>query len=79
MTDDNSTRGLIVTRTPLRLSFAGGGTDLPAFYEREEGAVLSSAIDKYIYVTVKRHGGVFDETIRGKTDQFVYRFRKPMA
>ncbi|HSJ27010.1 MAG TPA: hypothetical protein VLB67_02300 [Acidimicrobiia bacterium] len=56
--------GIIVTRTPLRLSLAGGGTDLPAFYEFEDGAVISSAIDKYIYVTVKRHGSFFDEPIR---------------
>jgi D-glycero-alpha-D-manno-heptose-7-phosphate kinase len=56
--------GLIVTRTPLRVSFAGGGTDLAAFYEREYGAVLSTAINKYIYVTVKRHGEVFNEPIR---------------
>jgi len=57
--------GIIVTRTPLRLSLAGGGTDLPDFYQREPGAVLSTAIDKYIYVTVKRHGeGMFDESIR---------------
>lgn len=57
--------GLVVTRTPLRLSFAGGGTDLPDFYEHDEGAVLSTAIDKYLYVTVKRHGqGMFDESIR---------------
>lgn len=56
--------GIIVTRTPLRLSLAGGGTDLRAFYELEDGAVISSAIDKYIYVTVKRHGSFFDEPIR---------------
>jgi D-glycero-alpha-D-manno-heptose-7-phosphate kinase len=56
--------GLVVTQTPLRISFAGGGSDLPAFYEREGGAVLSTAIDKYVYVTVKRHGPVFDESIR---------------
>ena len=55
---------LVITRTPLRVSFAGGGTDLAAFYEREHGAVLSTAIDKYIYVTVKRHGNVFNERIR---------------
>lgn len=55
---------LIVTRTPMRVSFAGGGTDLPAFYERDYGAVLSSAIDKYIFVTVKRHSEVFDEPVR---------------
>lgn len=56
---------LVVTRTPLRLSFAGGGTDLASYYARGEGAVISTAIDKYIYVTVKRHGvGMFDEAIR---------------
>ena len=57
-------RGMIVTRTPLRISFAGGGTDLADFYEREYGAVLSTAIDKYIYVTVKRHSELFYEPIR---------------
>ena len=56
--------GVIVTRTPLRVSFAGGGTDLAAFYELGHGAVLSTAIDKYIWVTVKRHGDVFDERVR---------------
>src|SRR5919106_2556604 len=54
----------IMTRTPLRVSFAGGGTDLADFYEREFGAVFSTAINKYIYVTVKRHGNVFNESIR---------------
>jgi D-glycero-alpha-D-manno-heptose-7-phosphate kinase len=55
---------MIVTRTPLRVSFAGGGTDLPAFFEREMGAVLSTAIDRYVYVTVKRHSELFFEPIR---------------
>jgi D-glycero-alpha-D-manno-heptose-7-phosphate kinase len=55
---------LVVTRTPLRVSFAGGGTDLSTFYEREYGAVLSTAINQYIYVTVKQHGEVFNERIR---------------
>ncbi|MGH7233312.1 MAG: GHMP kinase [Nitrospiraceae bacterium] len=59
-----STPTMVVTRTPLRVSFAGGGTDLAAFYEREYGAVLSTAIDKYIYVTVKKHGEIFNERIR---------------
>src|SRR5919106_329881 len=54
----------IMTRTPLRVSFAGGGTDLADFYERESGAVFSTAINQYIYVTVKRHGSVFNESIR---------------
>lgn len=57
-------RGFVMTRTPLRVSFAGGGTDLAEFYEREPGAVLSTAINQYIYVTVKRHGSVFNESIR---------------
>src|SRR3954452_14235542 len=57
-------RGMIVTRTPLRISFAGGGTDLAEFYEQDFGAVFSTAIDKYIYVSVKRHGEVFDERVR---------------
>jgi D-glycero-alpha-D-manno-heptose-7-phosphate kinase len=55
---------LIVTRTPLRVSFAGGGTDLAEFYERDYGAVLSTAIANYIYVTVKPHSPLFDEAVR---------------
>lgn len=52
---------MIITRTPLRISFAGGGTDLPAFYRQEAGAVVSTAINKYIYITVNRK---FDHKIR---------------
>jgi D-glycero-alpha-D-manno-heptose-7-phosphate kinase len=55
---------MIVTRTPLRVSFAGGGTDLPEFFERAGGAVLSTAIKRYVYVTVKRHSELFFEPIR---------------
>jgi D-glycero-alpha-D-manno-heptose-7-phosphate kinase len=63
-TVDYSPAGVILTRTPLRISFAGGGTDLPDFYGREYGAVFSCAIDKYVYVTVKRHSTLFQEPIR---------------
>src|SRR6266540_1389248 len=59
-----STPEFVLTRTPLRVSFAGGGTDLAAFYESQYGAVVSTAINKYIYVTVKRHGAIFNEPIR---------------
>jgi D-glycero-alpha-D-manno-heptose-7-phosphate kinase len=52
---------MIITRTPLRISFAGGGSDLPAYYEQEQGAVVSTAIDKYIYITVNPK---FDHMIR---------------
>jgi D-glycero-alpha-D-manno-heptose-7-phosphate kinase len=64
MASSSSGRSVIVTRTPLRVSFAGGGTDLPDVYERDHGAVLSTAIDKYIYVTVKRHSPIFKEAVR---------------
>ena len=52
---------MIVSRTPFRVSFAGGGSDLRAYYARRPGAVVSAAIDKYMYVTVNRR---FDPTIR---------------
>jgi D-glycero-alpha-D-manno-heptose-7-phosphate kinase len=52
---------MIISRTPLRISFVGGGTDLPAFYSQEPGAVLSTAINKYIYITVNPK---FDDKIR---------------
>lgn len=45
---------MIITRTPLRISFFGGGTDLPAFYLEHGGAVLSTTIDKYQYITCRR-------------------------
>ncbi len=52
---------MIITRTPFRVSFAGGGTDLGDFYRQETGAVVSTAINKYMYVTVNKR---FDNTIR---------------
>ena len=52
---------MIVSKTPLRMSFVGGGTDLPAFYLEEVGAVLSTSIDKYMYIAVNRK---FDGRIR---------------
>lgn len=52
---------MIITQTPLRISFAGGGTDFRDYYIRSGGAVLSTAIDKYIYVIVKER---FDQNIR---------------
>lgn len=46
---------MIVTRTPLRVSFVGGGTDLPSFYRRQCGAVLTMAVDKYFYLSMHRY------------------------
>jgi D-glycero-alpha-D-manno-heptose-7-phosphate kinase len=51
---------MIITRTPFRISFAGGGSDLEAYYAHEPGAVLSAAIDKYMYISaMERFGGTF--------------------
>ena len=52
---------MIISQTPYRVSFAGGGTDLPAYYRHEFGAVLSITIDHHIYVTLHRR---FESTIR---------------
>lgn len=52
---------MIIVQTPLRISLFGGGTDFPSFYLEESGCVLSSAIDKYIFVTIKNR---FDEKLR---------------
>ena len=56
---------MIISKTPLRISFAGGGTDLPSFYKKNDyGAVFSSSINKYIYVSVKNHCELYNEKIR---------------
>lgn len=55
---------LVISKAPLRISFAGGGTDLEEYYRTDYGAVLSTTIDKFVYVTVKRHGELFKENYR---------------
>jgi D-glycero-alpha-D-manno-heptose-7-phosphate kinase len=52
---------MIIVQTPLRVSFFGGGTDFPSYYRQEGGCVLSTAIDKYIFVTIKER---FDRKLR---------------
>jgi D-glycero-alpha-D-manno-heptose-7-phosphate kinase len=52
---------MIITRTPLRISFAGGGTDFEDYYKTGYGAVVSAAVTKYVYITVNRR---FDDTLR---------------
>ncbi len=47
---------MLITRAPVRISFAGGGTDLPAYYQRHGGAVVSTTIDKYFYVFLNVSG-----------------------
>jgi D-glycero-alpha-D-manno-heptose-7-phosphate kinase len=57
---------MIIARTPLRISFAGGGSDLPTFFVKEAGAVVSTTINRYIYITVNPK---FDRRIRASYSQ----------
>ena len=43
---------MIITRSPLRISLGGGGTDLPSYYREHSGFVIAAAIDKYVYITL---------------------------
>lgn len=52
---------MVISRTPLRMSFAGGGSDFKEYYQKRYGCVVSTAINKYIYVAVNRK---FDDLIR---------------
>ena len=52
---------MIISKTPMRMSFVGGGSDLPVFYRKFGGAVVSTAIDKFVYVSVNKK---FDDRIR---------------
>lgn len=55
---------MILTRTPFRIPLGGGGTDLPAFYEKHGGFLLSVAIDKYMYIAINRP--IVDSLVRIK-------------
>ena len=56
---------MIVSKTPLRISFVGGGTDIGSFYKKNNyGLVASTSIDKYIYISVKKLNPVFNERFR---------------
>lgn len=52
---------MIITRSPLRISLGGGGTDLPSYYREHEGFLIAAAIDKYVYITL--HETFIDEMI----------------
>lgn len=54
----------IVTRTPHRVSFLGGGSDIKSFYKTNKGLTLTTSIKNYVYVGVKRHSKFFDEKYR---------------
>ena len=50
---------MIISKTPFRMSFFGGGTDYPAYYRNYGGAVLSTSIDKYCYLTCRYLATIF--------------------
>lgn len=51
---------MIITKTPFRMSFFGGGTDMPSFFRENGGSVLSTTFDKYCYVNVRHLPRFFD-------------------
>ena len=56
--------GIIITKTPLRISFMGGGTDLPEYFNKYGGIVIGAAINKYMYVTINSLERIFEKKIR---------------
>jgi len=59
-----SKKFFVITKTPLRISFFGGGTDFEDFYKLDYGRVIATTINKFIYVTVKNHDPLFKENFR---------------
>jgi len=55
---------MVISRTPFRISFFGGGTDYPVWYKEHGGAVIAMAIDKYCYITCRELPRFFDYNIR---------------
>ena len=55
---------MIISKTPVRISFFGGGTDYPEYFNEYGGSVLSTTIDKYVYITINKIGGLLDEKYR---------------
>lgn len=55
---------MLICRTPLRISFFGGGTDYPIWYEEHGGAVISTTINKYSYITLRKLPKIFDYKYR---------------
>ncbi len=60
---------MIIARSPLRISLGGGGTDLPSYYEKQGGFLISAAIDKYIYIILHK---TFDKEMKLKYSEYEY-------
>ena len=66
---------MIISRTPFRISFFGGGTDYPSWYLTHGGSVLSTSIDKYCYITCRTLPPFFEHRFRvvyGITEECKY-------
>jgi len=57
-------KNIVITKTPHRIGLIGGGTDIPAYYEINDGGVINFAINKFIYVTIKQHSHLYKEKYR---------------
>lgn len=66
----------VLSTAPLRISFLGGGSDIASFYEKSPGAVVSAAIDKYVYVHIKRHDPLFQERYRISYSEIEYSYSR---
>ena len=71
---------MIITRSPLRITLGGGGTDLPSYYNKNGGFVLSAAIDKYVYVSIMKPfvRGVFLKYSKIEKLQNIYEIQHPI-
>ena len=75
---------MIISRAPYRVSFVGGGTDLKSFYQKSYGENISTSINKYIYIIIKRPKGVIDKKYKinmGKVQHtnFVEKIKNPIV
>ncbi|EEV21083.1 GHMP kinase, N-terminal domain protein [Treponema vincentii ATCC 35580] len=66
---------MIITRTPFRVSFAGGGSDLKEFYSQHTGCVLSTSINKYMYITVHPSFSRYETAIKYSQTEIVKNIR----
>src|SRR6476620_6374674 len=71
---------MIITRSPLRISLGGGGTDLPSYYKRHSGFLIAAAIDKYVYITVHQtfQGGILLKYSKLEQAQTVEQVQHPI-
>src|SRR5688572_12307408 len=64
MSINNKPQGIIIIQTPFRISFFGGGTDFPEFFNTHGGVTIGTAINKYVYVTLNSLQRFFQKRIR---------------